>query len=96
MGTTVAKSLTGSSVHKSKGTELEKQVEGELLETEVFDGFGMVAYELSRTINLGNYESVKIGVSFSLPCGVGQESNVYKDVKKFVTEKVEEEEDKWK
>ena len=96
MGTTVSKSLTGSSVHKSRGTEVEKQVEGELLEMEVADNMGVVTYELSRTINLGNYESVKVGVSLSFPCKVGQESNVYEDVKKFVTEKVEEEGDRWK
>lgn len=61
-----------------------------------------VSYSLTRTINLGNYESVKVQVGLTLPIGMPkhtldlvQTEAVYEHAKQFVDEKIAEEVEKW-
>ena len=59
-----------------------------------------VSYGLSRTLNMGDFESTKlhVGVSMEVEDKVSKEEvdKIYKRIKSFVDEKIEEEERKWK
>ena len=59
-----------------------------------------VSYGLSRTLNMGDFESTKlhVGVSMEVEDKVSKDEveKVYKRIKSFVDEKIEEEERKWK
>ena len=54
-----------------------------------------VSYGLMRTINLGNYENVKIDIAIEAECEKGDLEKAYKSVKRFVNEKIEEEMTEW-
>ena len=58
----------------------------------------VVEYLLARTLNMGNFESTKIGVSLSLECdGSRQEvEKAFEKAKRFVERKVALEEHDWK
>jgi hypothetical protein len=54
---------------------------------------GEVGIDYSRTINLGNYESARIGISLRLPC-VSNDAGVaaaYKRAEQIVTERMDRE-----
>ena len=59
-----------------------------------------ISYGLSRTLNMGDFESTKlhVGVSMEVEDKVSKDEveKVYKRIKSFVDEKIEEEERKWK
>lgn len=52
-----------------------------------------VAVKLGRTINLGNYESARIDVSFEMPCYAEEAKDIYKglmaETAKILQEEVE-------
>lgn len=57
-----------------------------------------VDYSLSRTLNMGNYESTKITVGLSLECEATKENveRQFARAKCFVDRKVAEQEYEWK
>lgn len=48
-----------------------------------------VGYNGTRTVNLGNYNSIKVGVFCSLPCYVEELDSAFKAAKKFVEDRME-------
>ena len=55
-----------------------------------------VSYSTAQTINLGNYESVKVQVGLEMECEEEDINVTYKRVKNFVDKKIEKETKKWK
>jgi len=57
-----------------------------------------VGYSIGRTLNLGDFESVKVQVSLSMECEATKEEieKTYQRAKRFVDAKVAEEEYEWK
>jgi len=57
-----------------------------------------VEYSLTRALNLGNYESVKVHVGLSLDCDGSRDAveSVFEKAKRFVDEKIAKEEHEWK
>ena len=57
-----------------------------------------VEYSISRTLNLGDFESVKIQVGLSLECGASKEDVelAFSRAKRFVDAKVVQQEHEWK
>ena len=55
-----------------------------------YQSLAHVGIELSRTINLGNYESLKMQVSVQLPCDVSDIDKVYTQAKDWVDGKLTE------
>lgn len=57
-----------------------------------------VDFSLSRTLNMGNYESTKITVGLSLECEASREAieKAYGMAKRFVEIKIAQEEHEWK
>ena len=57
-----------------------------------------VEYLISRTLNLGDFESVKIQVGLSLECDASKEEVelAFSRAKRFVDTKVVQEEHEWK
>lgn len=63
------------------------------------DQLPIVSYSITRTINLGNYESVRVQAGLTLTAADQTQAAVekaYRKVKKFVDDRIEEEESKWK
>ena len=50
-----------------------------------------VGISSSMTLNLGNYESVKLGISITLPCVLGEVEEAFKAAKKFIDMKLNSE-----
>ena len=55
-----------------------------------------VSYELGRTINLGDFENVKISIGIDIRTDVDELDADYKRAVKWVGNKLKEEEEKWK
>jgi hypothetical protein len=53
-----------------------------------------VGVSLSRTINLGNYESARVAVSLDVPCYREEVLRIYPKVFSYVADRLEEEVDK--
>lgn len=49
-----------------------------------------VSYTLGFTYNIGNYESVRVGVSVTLPCYVEELEQAYRKAREFVEMKLAE------
>jgi hypothetical protein len=54
-----------------------------------------VNYSIQRTINLGNFENVKIDIGVEAECEDGELKKTYENVRKFVNRKIEEEMQEW-
>ena len=93
----VKTSVTGSSEHKLNKNVRETPIVGESVETELSEPIkmGKVYYGVSRTVNLGNYESVKINVGLEMPFELGGGNKAYKKAKEVVDAKIEEEVGRW-
>jgi len=64
----------------------------EVIEVKEFSGnFSEVGVDMGLTMNLGNYESARFGVSFRVPCEVGKEIEVYNDIKNKCEKKIQDE-----
>jgi len=57
-----------------------------------------VDYSLSRTLNMGNFESTKITVGLSLECEATREEveQAFEKAKRFVESKMVQQEHEWK
>ena len=55
-----------------------------------------VRYSLGRTINLGNFESVRVDVALEARGVKGQAQKLYDQIKGFVDKRVEKEEERWR
>ena len=58
-----------------------------------------IRYGLSRTINLGSYESAKVDVALELVCDQDDEASLdtsFEKAKDWVDAKIKEEEMRWK
>lgn len=55
----------------------------------------LVRVSAGSTINLGNFESMRIDVSVTLPCRVEDIDDTYLQASEFVSEKMAEEEEVW-
>ena len=88
----------GSEVHKKRGKVIsEEDIGGDPVEVE-FDSnvmIGSVSYGVSRTLNLGDFNSVKISISLELPFEVNKGEKAYKTAKRVVDSKIKEEVDRW-
>jgi len=54
-----------------------------------------IKFGMTRTIQTKPYESVKFEVSIEDECEREERNSVFKKIKKFVLEEIEEEEEKW-
>ena len=54
-----------------------------------------VTYELKRTLNLGDYESLSIKVGVTVPCRKKEIPKVYRQAEKFVEKRIDEKLTKW-
>lgn len=54
-----------------------------------------VRVSAGQTYNLGNYESMRLDVSVTLPCRVQDVEDTYTRASEFVAEKLQEEETQW-
>ncbi len=54
-----------------------------------------VSFEVGRTINLGNFENVKISVGIDINTDTDSLDKDYARAQKWVERKLSEEEDKW-
>jgi hypothetical protein len=54
-----------------------------------------VSYSTTRTINLGNYESVKVQAGLEVQCDTLDKEETYNEIKEWVDGKIEEETYKW-
>jgi hypothetical protein len=55
-----------------------------------------IKYGMGKTINLGNYENVKIEASLEVSCEDSQIEEKWEEVKEFVHKKIEEAEFQWR
>lgn len=76
-------SVEGKIVKASQREELEV-IRVERFEVEPAE----VGLELSRTINLGNFSSVRAGVSIRVPCYVEEIDNAYAFAEKFAKQRL--------
>lgn len=54
-----------------------------------------VTYELKRTINMGNYESLSVKVGVTVPCRKREIPKMYKQAERFVEKRIDEKLSKW-
>jgi len=54
-----------------------------------------VTYELKRTVNMGDYESLSVKIGVTVPCRRKEISTVYKQAGKFVEKKMDQKLAKW-
>jgi hypothetical protein len=76
-----------------KGIEVGKEtIEEELIDVKEFrTNPAEIDYSVRMTLNLGNYESVQVGVSCRLPAYVEEIEDAYVQAKKFVDVKLAKE-----
>ena len=55
-----------------------------------------VSYSITRTINLGNYESVKVQVGLETQCDSAHKDETYNQIKDWVDGQIEEETNGWR
>jgi hypothetical protein len=83
--TTVEKSIKGEPVTMGSGSETITQHPGVFTQQP-----GMsISIEGGRTINLGNYESAKIGVTITVPCDANSLADAYEWSTDWVSAKIE-------
>jgi hypothetical protein len=84
--------ITVSKMYK-KGIEVGKEtIEEELIDVKEFrTNPAEIDYSVRMTLNLGNYESVQVGVSCRLPAYVEEIEDAYVQAKKFVDVKLAKE-----
>lgn len=93
--TKVTKPITGSALteklKKGQVTESHPSV-SEMIHPGVFSSNGMqITCEGSRTINLGNYESARIGVSITVPCEASNLQDAYTFATEWVSARIQSE-----
>jgi len=80
-------------MYKMTGT-IDETSDAGFLETKTFPPNVEPAHigtSLSMTVNLGNYQSVKVGVFVQVPCLVEEMDNAYKKVHDVASEKLSDE-----
>lgn len=74
-----------SRMYRNGKSLVREEADAEPIEVRKFDGnVAKVEFSARTTINLGNYESVQIGVSVSLPTYVEELEECYQAAKQFV------------
>ena len=69
----------------------EKSVHDTLEVSDFLVAPARVGLELGQTINLGNYESLRIAVSLSVPCYTEEVAEAYKFAAQFITDRIQSE-----
>lgn len=81
-----------SKMYKEGSVVKKEDVDVENINVMVFPDLAIPIAEVectsSITLNLGNYESAKIGVSVRLPCFVEELQDAYTTAKKFVDDRL--------
>lgn len=91
--TPTAKPITGSSTTTKvvAGTEMPAGIsESETIHPGVFTDGMSITVEGGRTLNLGNYESARVGVSITVPCDKDTLNDAYTFATEWVSEKINE------
>ena len=72
---------------------MEKNIDESIDATEIIPDYELcrVGAEFSRTINLGSFESVKIGVSIQMPCRKSEVKKMQRKVMAMTAERIEKE-----
>jgi len=74
-----------------KGEEIAGSAsETKVLHPGVFSNGMSITVEGGRTMNLGNYESARVGVSITVPCDKDSLNDAYAYATSWVSEKIEE------
>jgi hypothetical protein len=74
-----------------KGAEVASSVEeSKTLHKGVFTDGTLITVEGSRTLNLGNYESARVGVTLTVPCTKDTVDDAYEYATNWITGKIEE------
>ena len=79
-------SIQVTKVWTEAGTRKDEKGEEELIEVKTFSGVPLatVGFNCRMTLNLGNYESVQIGVIATVPCYKEEMEDAFIAAKKFV------------
>lgn len=75
---------------KVNGQMVVDKSEVQTLHPGVFGGGMQIAVEGGRTLNLGNYESARVGVTITVPCSQDTLNEAYEYATQWVSEKIEE------
>lgn len=73
-----------------KGQQIAEGSKSEVAHQGVFTDGTYITVEGGRTLNLGNYESAKIGVSVTIPCNKDSLDEAYEFGTKWVSDKIDE------
>lgn len=80
---TTAKTVKGQQIAESGG-------ETEILNEAVYTNGMSITVDGGRTLNLGNYESAKIGVTITVPCDKETLEEAYAFATEWVSQKIDE------
>lgn len=75
---------------KVKGEMMVDKSETQTLNPGVFGNGMQIAVEGGRTLNLGNYESARVGVTITVPCNEETLNAAYEYATEWVSGKIEE------
>lgn len=78
--------FAGHDLHSEESEDVEVRV----FETEP----AVIGYSGGKTVNLGNFESIRVDVSIRLPCYVEELDDAYKWAQDWVGSRIEDEIDK--
>lgn len=85
--------LIASRTYSVSGTVRSSTDEDEQIEVPQLDpnlAQARVEYQSSTTVNIGNFESIKVGVSVSLPSYITELHECYEAAKQFVEAKIQQ------
>ena len=82
--------MVSTSKAVSGQTMAESAPESQTLHQGVFTDGTSITVEGGRVLNLGNYETARVGVSITIPCNVGSLDETYHFATEWVSGKIEE------
>ena len=84
-----------SRIYTEGGEIVREEADEETIEVRTFKSdVATIDFGIGMTLNLGNYESVRVNVGITLPTYIEQQEAAYASAKKFVDTKLNEEVDK--
>lgn len=89
LGSVTYKPITASTSFEKKGSPAV-DAKSETIHPGVATKGMSIAVEGGRTINLGNYESARIGITITVPCEMDTLTEAYDFATQWISEKIEE------
>ena len=86
--------LTVFRTYTSEGARLAHEEVSKTLQVQEFiSAPARVGVDLSQTVNLGNYESIRVGVNLQIPCYAEEAENAYEYASRFCKQRLVAERD---